>query len=120
MIQPTVGRILWYIPHVDKGGMPNGQPHAAILAHVINERSVNLAVFNEDATLYSAKTSVRLLQEDDPIPPEGDYAMWMPYQVGQAKKTEEAEAKVAANPAPANLAPAPTAEPQPGQAAPAS
>lgn len=106
MIEPTVGRILWYIPHIDKGGAPNGQPHAAILAHVIDQRTVNLAVFNEDGTLYSAKKAVRLLQDDDPVPPEGDYAMWMPYQKGQAAKTEAAEAK--ANP------------PQPGQAAPAA
>lgn len=91
MIEPTVGRIVWYHPHVDQGGDVNGQPHGAFLAHVHSPRLINLTVFNENGSVY-AKTSVKLLQDDDAPPPDGDYAEWMPFQKGQATKTEQLQA----------------------------
>ena len=49
-----------------------------------NAGMVNLAAFDHNSVPL-AFTSVTLVQENDPKP-EGYYAEWMPYQVGQAKK----------------------------------
>lgn len=43
MIQPTVGRVVWYYP---PGHQPHEQPYAAIVAHVWSDTCVNLAIFN--------------------------------------------------------------------------
>lgn len=81
--------MVWYY----KGGLADvleeTQPRAAIVAYVHNERLVNLAVFDRDGST-SGLTCVPLVQEGDDA--EGmsrlDFACWMPYQVGQAKKHE--------------------------------
>lgn len=86
MILPTVGRVVWFHPHVDTGRDPNGQPLAAIVAKVIDDRIVNLGVFNADGTM-SAAQHVTLLQDGDELAdPEAAYAEWMPFQKGQAAK----------------------------------
>lgn len=86
VIVPTVGRVVWF--HPAAAANPNGQPHAALIAFVQSEQLVNLAVFDENGTGYSA-TSVPLLQGDDAPPADGSaYAEWMPFQKGQAAKTE--------------------------------
>lgn len=90
MIQPSVGRNLWYIPHADDGGIVNEQPHAAFIAHVHNDRLINLSCLSEAGSTY-AKQNVRLLQDYEPTPPEGGVAVWMTFQKGQAAKTEAAE-----------------------------
>jgi hypothetical protein len=97
MIQPTIGRVVWFTPSSNSGSedFAPGAPLAAIVAHVHGDRMVNLAVFDANGVAHS-RTSVTLLQDDD-TPPEGGYfAEWMPYQKGQAAKTEapEAQAKV--------------------------
>lgn len=92
MIEPSVGRVVWYYPHQDDGGTVNGQPHAATVAHVLSARLVNLGIVNENGSPY-AKQGVQLLQDDDLAPTDGSgYAAWMPYQVGQAAKAENAQA----------------------------
>jgi hypothetical protein len=92
MIMPTVGRIVWYHRHVDAGRDPNGQPLAAILAKVIDERIINLTVCNADGTTFPA-LHVPLLQEGDQLEdPNAAYAEWTPYQKGQAAKTEQLQA----------------------------
>ena len=49
---------------------------------------VNLAAFDQNGVPFAA-TSVTLIQEeDDTYPAYGNFAQWMPYQVGQAKKHE--------------------------------
>jgi hypothetical protein len=89
MITPTVGRVVWYHP------LPRSTIiHAALIVHVHNQRLVNLAAFGSNGIGYGV-TSVTLLQDDDPAP-EFHHASWMPYQVGQAAKTEAAEAALAA------------------------
>lgn len=86
MIKPTVGRVVHYRPI----GV-NGPAHAAIIACVHNDTCVNLAVFDANGSPYS-RASVKLLHDDmNPSIPEGGYAEWMPYQKGQAAKTEELE-----------------------------
>lgn len=88
MIPPTVGRVVWFHPHVDTGRDPNGQPLAAIVAKVIDERTINLGVFNADGTI-SAAQHVPLLQDGDaPADADAAYAEWMPFQKGQAAKHE--------------------------------
>ena len=88
IITPTVGRIVWYTPvspneHVADHG---GQPFAAIVTYVWNDRMINITAFDHNGTAWS-HTSVVLAQEGDPKP-EQHYAEWMPYQLGQAKKHE--------------------------------
>jgi hypothetical protein len=85
MITPTVGRVVWYWPHVSAR---HSQPHAAIVAYVWGDNMVNLAVVDQNGTWYAA-TSVLLVQDD--TVPESAHAAWMPYQKGQAAKTEELE-----------------------------
>lgn len=85
MIVPTVGRVVWFYgkPPADQ----NEQPLAAIVAHVWSDTCVNLAIFDPDGRPVAVPpTSVRLMQEGDPLPASGPYCTWMPYQIGQAKK----------------------------------
>lgn len=89
MIEPTVGRIVWYR---DRRG--DVQPCAAIVTWVHSVRRINLAVFEADG-LARGEEDVWLAQEGEEIP-QGPYAEWMPYQKGQAAKYEAlaAEKKV--------------------------
>lgn len=101
VIEPTPGRIVWYWP-APNDNIPAlaGKPLAATVAAVHDTRTVNLTVFDAYGNLHS-RQSVHLVQpEDDPV--FVPYAQWMPYQVGQAAKTEQVEAQleeVAADPA---------------------
>jgi hypothetical protein len=102
MISPTPGRVVWYVPgaseSADFADPSNGDPCAAIVARVWSDRMVNLAVFDANGKTHS-RCSVKLLQDDDKPDYEGQpHAMWMPYQKGQAAKTEALEAKAAAAP----------------------
>lgn len=81
MIVPTVGRIVWYREYA------GDLEHAAIITQVRNEHHVNVAVFEHDGST-SGVTYVRLLQDGDPVPQDGAYCEWMPYQKAQAVKTE--------------------------------
>lgn len=98
MITPTVGRVVWYRPV--KGGDdnhpdPQGQPQAAIVTHVWSDTCVNLAIFDADGVSYN-RTSVLLFQDGNEKP-GAFYAEWMPYQKGQAAKTEALEKQAATN-----------------------
>jgi hypothetical protein len=91
MITPTVGRIVWYRPI---GPQADEQPWAAIIVRVHTDRVVNLTVFDHDG-YGKPKQGVQLLQEGDAVPSAGGgYCEWMPYQKGQAAKTEALEAQV--------------------------
>ena len=93
MIAPTVGRIVWYRPSSDEEipKQADGQPLAAIVAMVWpGGGMVNLSVF--DANGFSRpRSKVPLVQENNEAP-SGSYCEWMPYQKGQAAKTEALEA----------------------------
>lgn len=90
MIEPTVGRVVLFTPPPSDVNAPFA-PLAAIIAHVWGPRLVNLAVFDKDGNALPGVTSVMLLQDDDEKPSWGRYAEWMPYQKGQAAKTQELE-----------------------------
>jgi hypothetical protein len=88
MIAPTIGRIVWYHP-LPSAPYPkvDDQPHAAIIAFVKNNTTVNLTVSAWSGDTYAAR-HVRLLQDDEPAPADEPYAEWMPYQRGQAARAD--------------------------------
>lgn len=93
MIEPTNGRILWYHPAPDEQITHGTQPLAAIVCHVWYSRMVNLRVFDSNGN-GASRTSVMLVQEGDVVP-SSSYCTWMPYQVGQAERTRQAEKNAA-------------------------
>jgi hypothetical protein len=95
MIKPTVGRIVLYHPSdIDlepRSVVQNeNEPLAAIVTCVWSDTCVNLTVFGADGVPHG-RTSVPLIQDDAPVPPNGYCCEWTPYQKGQAKATEELE-----------------------------
>jgi hypothetical protein len=95
MISPTAGRVVWFTPSTVVNDpffvmIDPTKPCAATVAYVWGDRMVNLAVFDQNGNLHP-RTSVPLLQDDDRKPETGYFCSWMPYQVGQAAKTEAAE-----------------------------
>lgn len=92
MIKPTVGRIVWYTP-CDNDPPPKfkGEVLAAIVARVKTDRLVNLTVCAPDGTTFG-RHDVVLVQDGDERPTAvGRFCEWMPYQKGQAAKTEQLE-----------------------------
>lgn len=90
MITPAPGRVVWF--YKDLGQRQDQRPLAAIVTWVHNDRLVNLAVFSKDGGVVGWP-DVPLLQDDEPIAkPWMPFAEWMPYQKGQAAKTEALEA----------------------------
>lgn len=92
MIKPTVGRVVLFVPRVSDYSwgycLSAGKQHAAVVAEVHSDRLVNLSVLDRNGKQFG-RTSVVLRQAEDEIP-GGDYCEWMPYQLGQAAKTEAA------------------------------
>lgn len=90
VIAPSPGRILWYYaPAGDSLGCPD-EPLPAIVTKVHNERLVNVSVFSPDGAGVFGRSEVALVQDGD-AKPEGRYVAWMPYQQGQAAKTQAVE-----------------------------
>lgn len=94
VIKPTVGRVVLFVPGTARYDFGYcfvaNRPHAAIITSVHGDRCVNLAAFDANGKSYGF-TSVSLRQADDDAPNGGDYCEWMPYQIGQAARTEAAE-----------------------------
>jgi hypothetical protein len=86
MIKPTIGRVVWY--HNPNSKITD-QPWAAIVCYIHSDTLINLSVFDENG-LGKAKESVVLYQGEGERPAL-PYAEWMPYQQGQAAKTEQLE-----------------------------
>lgn len=94
MIKPTVGRVVWYVPGNWDKEIMQVQVCAAIITYVWSDTKVNLAVFDGNGVTYG-RHDVLLIQEGDERPKDGRFCEWMPYQKGQAAKTEELEKQVA-------------------------
>lgn len=98
MITPTPGRIVWYRPsEYDRVQMciNDDQPMAATVAYVCSNRMVNLTV-SDHAGQTHGRTSVVLMQGDGrDLAGASPYCEWMPFQKGQAAKTEQLEKQVA-------------------------
>lgn len=99
MIKPTVGRVVWYWPVGPKSKEAGDQPCSAQVAYVHSDRSINIGFFDHHGHACAA-TSVPLVQEGD-VYPSGPFAEWMPYQKGQAVRTEQLEKQVAGGASPA-------------------
>ena len=102
IIQPTIGRKVWYWPtESDRGvnqyrgsfnrppmeAFDDSQPCDATVVYVHSDRLVNLRVTDHNGNTH-VRTSVTLVQPGDPEMSNGSsygYATWMPYQVAQAK-----------------------------------
>lgn len=98
MIQPTPGRVVWYHPAAGDTGIAindPSQPCAAMIAYVWHAHMVNLTVSDHNGQAQS-RTSVRLLQDGEKPMPGTAYCEWMPFQKGQAAKTEALERQVGA------------------------
>lgn len=90
-IEPVNGRIVRFHPGPDIDVIQNDQtqPLAAIVTHVHMDGTINITVFPSFGDTGSL-TSLTLRQPGDIAPSDGKgYCDWMPYQVGQAKKTDE-------------------------------
>lgn len=84
MIQPTVGRRVWYWPKKDEKNIADHeQPFDAGIVHVNGDGTVNLDVKNEYGYPLTGKHHITLVESPDKAVP--GQASWMPYQVGQAK-----------------------------------
>jgi hypothetical protein len=82
MIQPTVGRVLWYY---DGQHEPGDQPKAATIAHVCATGDhVNIGFLAGNGA-HGHETGVFLYQGEGERP-ERNFCEWMPYKIGQAKK----------------------------------
>lgn len=97
---PGIGRKVWFWPEGQAEGI---QAHDATIVFVHDERTVNLRCSDHSGQSYTERrvTLVDLEATDQLVPVQG-YATWMPYQIGQAKKDSEAEAKTKSPVSPAN------------------
>lgn len=96
MINPTVGRVVLFHPSRQFSGCSagDGVPLPALIARVWSDTCINVGGFDANGLPFSA-TSVLLIQDDNPVPTGGHYCEWMPYQKGQAAKTEKLEEQLA-------------------------
>src|ERR1019366_8678447 len=85
MIEPTVGRVVWFWPEGKRDEFE--QPRAAMIAHVWNDKMVNLGFLSSNGEHHYA-TSVRLIQGDDTLAPAARYYCEWPTRAEQAKKHE--------------------------------
>ncbi|NIE67459.1 hypothetical protein [Burkholderia sp. Ax-1719] len=99
MIKPTSGRVVLFTPSKHDDALRfdgSTQKLAAIVAYVHSDDCINLAVFDSNGG-SAARCSVPLVHGDVPeaLLENGYYAEWMPYQKGQAAKTEAVEKALA-------------------------
>lgn len=111
-IDPTVGRSIWFYPQSNSTNstFAPGATCAAIIAAVLPDDRLNLAVFDSNGAAHSME-GVPLIQEGDEAPADGYYAEWMPYQKSVAKG--ETAPVVHAQPTKAEKLSAPATEPSP-------
>lgn len=103
LITPTIGRRVWYSPGAlddigDATPMVQCDPEQPLDAGIVfvhHDRMVNLDVCDHVGN-HHARTSVRLLQEDDIPGDDEPHACWMPYQQGQAKAAADVGTTAAA------------------------
>jgi hypothetical protein len=100
-ITPTVGRVVWFRPARDLLNAarfltyriePDGRPlFSAQVAFVHDDGRINVG-FMDHAGNPGQYGPVSIWQEGDaPHAPDVAYCEWMPYQKGQAAKTEQLE-----------------------------
>lgn len=93
MITPTVGRVVWVKNR--PGAINTNQPEAALVTYVWSDTMVNVGGFDANGVPF-AYTSMPLWQDEAAVGGQGaPHAEWMPFQKGQAAKTEALEAAAA-------------------------
>lgn len=112
MIEPTIGRIVYYYPGefvLDDGPEPRPieRPfldeidtnvpvfHAAIISKINQDGTLNLSVFSASGLVHPTQL-VPLVQPGEEIPKDKygaskPHATWMPYQVKKATGSESGE-----------------------------
>lgn len=85
MIKPSIGRVVWVARPANTNDA--SQPEVGLIAYVHSDACINVAGFDHSGQPF-VLTSLPLIQEGE-AKPEGNFAMWMPYQIGQAKKVTE-------------------------------
>jgi hypothetical protein len=95
MIKPTVGRVVHYHPPLTdhRALVLQGEPLAAIIAFVHSDTLINILLIYHDGTTEGRK-NVRLEQDTPLDNATEDLCRWMPYQTGQAAKTEQLQAEL--------------------------
>ena len=100
-IDPTVGRVVWYHRGARAGFTGHhyeDQPLAAHVAYVNADGTVNLMVVSAHGVPFGVM-NVPLVQDGEPVPADAEFsagwAEWMPYQKGQAAKTEALQQQLA-------------------------
>lgn len=88
MIHPTVGRVVHFYRYF------GAEVQAALIAHVNDDGTVNLAVFDHHGNPEPRPSNVMLVQEGQNPCADVQFCTWMPYQLGQAAKTEALEAQL--------------------------
>ena len=86
MIDPTIGRVVWYHPKPHQGDPPPlfpELPYVALIAGIQPTGLLNLAIWDHAGFGFQHQ-GVILRQDDGPVE-QGD-AEWMPFQKGQAAK----------------------------------
>ncbi len=86
MIQPSVGRRVWYWPFPEERSFPSEQPFDAGVAYVHSDTLINISIQNDLGNPLPGKLGVTLAQDDQE--PQPGQCSWMPYQKGQAAKQE--------------------------------
>lgn len=95
IILPTLGRVVWFKPGKGSPQVPstNGYCTAQII-DVLDYETVNLVVVDSAGTRH-VLDHIDLVQDESLLCEDehqiGGYAVWMPYQKGQAAKTESLE-----------------------------
>jgi hypothetical protein len=84
MIEPTVGRRVWYWPKPEEKSFDHDQPFDAGIVHVYAATLVNLDVRNEYGFPLTGKVKITLAQDREAKPGE---CGWMPYQRDQAARS---------------------------------
>lgn len=81
MIQPTVGRVVWFHPaaHSQSANFAPSAVCAGTIAFVHSDSCVNLGVLDPLGVSHP-RTNVPLIQDGEPAPEQGYYCEWMPYQ----------------------------------------
>lgn len=95
LIKPTVGRVVLFHPSSNESDSTFAPAEicAAVIARVFSDEMVNLAVFDADGKSHSF-TSVPLVQGDAQPPEGGRWCEWMPFQKGQAARTDQVSSQL--------------------------
>lgn len=86
---PTIGRIVHYYPGGIKDIQDGKQPRPAMICFVHTSIAGGVSCINvgylDESGSWLSQTSVMLHAPESTVPETGGFAVWMPFQAGQAK-----------------------------------